>query len=103
MIPAQLVLRAVDCGDCRTSRLQDQVIADVHQIASGGELLLSITCDVALNVWPGQTVATVWDLTAASLPPQRRQVNIELPWAELPATGLPRKQGGGEPRESTWP
>jgi hypothetical protein len=105
-IPWPLVVLQVECLTGSVSQTPDLVTTGASQILPGDQLLVSITCQIARDALPGQTVYTAWKMAAREGAPQLKQVAVELPWAELPNTGLPSEQGphsdlrkGG----TTWP
>jgi len=101
-LPALLLpLRASSaCDRCTALAASGLLTLTCAHLASGDQLLASFWVTVRADAWPGQTLTTVWSLTADGLAAQTTQTSLELPWAELPATGrpAPRRRGRTAPR-----
>jgi len=86
-IPHDLLVRAIDCDRCAISLESGRLTLSTDDLSSGAQLLASILTEVGEDAWPGQAVLAVWTVTADQVLPQSVQASLELPWAELPATG----------------
>lgn len=85
--PHDLVARSVDCGRCTIRQEAAQWHLTIGRLLPGEQVIVPILVQVAEDAWPGQLLETEWTLTADGIPPQRARAAVELPWAELPATG----------------
>lgn len=85
--PEALVGQSVDCGRCTIAQEAARWHLSIGRLLPGEQVLSPILAQVAEDAWPGQLLQTEWTLTAEGMPSQSAQAAIELPWAELPATG----------------
>jgi len=83
----KLLVRSVDCGSCATGQAPGRLTLIIGHLFSGDQVIASVFAEVIEDVWPGQVLKTVWRVTADNAAPESEQVSLELPWAELPATG----------------
>lgn len=87
LLPDELLLQSLDCNGCATSQEPGRLTLTMGYLSSGAQMIASVFTEVIEDAWPGQTVLTEWRVTADGLVPQSVQASLELPWAELPATG----------------
>lgn len=87
LLPNQLLVRSLDCDGCATSQEPGRLTLTMDHLPSGEQMIASVLTEVVEDVWPGQTVKTVWSVRGDGLAPQSVHSSLELPWAELPATG----------------
>ncbi len=94
-LPAALRIGSITCERCTTiwtpPKADPQAPAFLalasSYLPSGDQVVAVILAQVVEDAWPGQTITTTWLVTADGLLPETVQANLELPWAELPATG----------------
>ena len=87
ILPHDLLVQSVGCDRCTMQQESGRLTLTIGHLPSGEQLISSVVCEVGENAWPGQTLLTLWMVTADDVPPQRAQARLELPWAELPAVG----------------
>lgn len=85
--PEDLKVQSVDCERCTMSQEGARWRFSIGQLLPGEQVIAPILTRVAEDAWPGQLLRTNWTLTAVDMPTRHIEVFVELPWAELPATG----------------
>nr|MBC7245589.1 hypothetical protein [Chloroflexota bacterium] len=85
--PDDLLVQSVDCATCAVSQMPGRLTLAIGRLAPGGQVIAPVVAVVAEDAWPGQLLRTDWTLTAEGMPAQQVEAMVELPWAELPATG----------------
>ncbi|MBM4429302.1 MAG: DUF11 domain-containing protein [Chloroflexi bacterium] len=98
VLPSDLALHTADCTIAHTA---GQMTLELGSLPGGDQRILSVLVTVAEDAWPGQRLVTRWEITARDQPAQSTETIIELPWAELPATGeCPKCQQSTYQRDS---
>ncbi|MBC7234018.1 MAG: hypothetical protein H5T68_12345 [Chloroflexi bacterium] len=82
-----LIVRSVDCARCQVGQSPGRLTLGIGRLLPGEQVIAPIGAQVVEDAWPGQLLQTDWTLTAEGMPTQNAQAAVELPWAELPATG----------------
>lgn len=88
-LPPDLLAESAECGGCPVSLEEGSAALAVGALTSGGQAIATLTAVVRDWAWPGQTLRTRWRAAAPGTRAEEVEVAVELPWAELPATGGP--------------
>ena len=87
VLPTDLLLHTVNCPRCSFAQTSGRLTLELGDLPSGDQWIITVLIWVAEDAWPGQALATSWELAARGQSAQAAEISIELPWAELPATG----------------